>query len=314
MGHKRAVKRRMVGGDRPCVWGSCYAEKGSRRRRTRASCGRSRSGRSTCTRSAARAAGPSPPRYSRWDFRAMKCKTPRGARRRKKGGFWIIRCPVRDGRTACCRDGESPDFCSPSRRGAAMSSWRTSARGALPRGAVGQDPRLYLCCRAWRSRSVVFTREAPLWFAVRAGDEHAGAHRARGVDGGASRGRSGGLRAGVQALLSMGAQEILLVSPRYQAPRTCDAFTLSALCKAHCFERPAEERVHVIAPELPQGIGALSRTLRTHANRPDMRLRHRRWTGCSKAGVCRARAYCPFGGVTDQPTGCTGSVMTPSRT
>lgn len=108
-----------------------------------------------------------------------------------------------------------------------------------------------------RSRSVVFTREAPLWFAVRAAMSTPGlvAHvewmevplvavqEAAGC---------------VQALLSMGAQEILLVSPQYQTPRTCDAFTLSALCRAHCFARAADERVHVIAPTLPQGIGALS--------------------------------------------------------
>lgn len=108
-----------------------------------------------------------------------------------------------------------------------------------------------------RSRSVVFTREAPLWFAVRAAMSTPGliAHvEWMEVPLVAIQEASGC----VQALLSMGAQEILLVSPRYQAPRTCDAFTLSALCKAHCFERPAEERVHVIAPELPQGIGALS--------------------------------------------------------
>lgn len=156
-----------------------------------------------------------------------------------------------------------------------------------------------------RSRSVVFTREAPLWFAVRAAMSTPGliAHvEWMEVPLVAVQEASGC----VQALLSMGAQEILLVSPRYQAPRTCDAFTLSALCKAHCFERPAEERVHVIAPELPQGIGALS---------PGRfgRMRTGRICGCGtgagraarKLGYAGARVL-PFRRRDCQPTGLHG--------
>ncbi len=120
---------------------------------------------------------------------------------------------------------------------------------------------------------LVFTREAPLWLGVRAAmSAPAWVTPASWMDVPLIAAQEP--EACALALRALGAQELLFVVPVYQPDGRPDAFTRCALCHARRFAKI--EGVHVLAPAMPRGVGALSA---------------RRATECEQAGYdCAARA------------------------
>ena len=141
-------------------------------------------------------------------------------------------------------------------RGAVMSDCKRAL--ALPcLAALSGKTLAFTSLPGMRARDVVFTREAPLWFAARA------AMSVPGLIAGVEwmevpLAAAQAPHTCIQALQAMGAQQVLFLVPAYQAPAKTDAFTLSALLHAQRFLAAEGKDVHAVELALPQGAGALT--------------------------------------------------------